>query len=164
MPVDTPVVVSAEQRTAALPSLVVGGICIVGGGLVAAATAPVPSEKASWAAAYLVLVGGVAQIGFGLGLAAFGRRVPPRTVLAEAACWNAGNALVIAGTLTGITALADVGGVLLLAALLLLVPSLRTPAAAVAARIRWLLHVYRGIVLLLLVSIPTGLVLAALRA
>lgn len=164
MSVDLPVVVRADQRRAALPALILGGLCVVAGGLVAAATAPVPSEKGSWVAAYLVLVGGVAQIAFGVGLAAFGRLVPARTVGAEALCWNAGNALVVAGTLAGVPALADVGGVLLLAALVLLVPSLRTPAGSVAARARWLLYAYRVVVLVLLVSIPVGLALAAFRA
>jgi hypothetical protein len=34
---------------------------------------------------------------------------------------------------------------------------------AARGRRRWLLHVFRGLVLLLLVSIPVGLVLAALH-
>src|SRR5664280_1572278 len=48
------------RRSAALPFAAVGAACIVAGGLVAAVSAPAPSEHASWAAAYLVLVVGAA--------------------------------------------------------------------------------------------------------
>ena len=44
-----------------------GGMCVIAGGCVAAASSVTPSETASWAAAYLVLVGGVAQVFLGLG-------------------------------------------------------------------------------------------------
>jgi hypothetical protein len=150
-----------------MPSAVIGGVCIVAGGLVAAATAPAPSEKASWVAAYLVLVGGVAQVGLALGQAIFGRQASTPMVRAQrtswTAGWTAGNALVVAGTLSGLTALTDIGGLFLLATLLLLVPSLRTPNAPPAGGNRWLLRGYRGLVLLLLISIPAGLLLARLR-
>lgn len=46
----------------ALPFAIVGTACVIAGGLVAAATAPAPSEHGSWAAAYLVLVAGMAQV------------------------------------------------------------------------------------------------------
>ena len=44
-----------------------GSSCVVVGGLVAAATGPTGFEDGSWVAAYLVLVGGVAQIALGVG-------------------------------------------------------------------------------------------------
>lgn len=159
-----PVVVLAGRRAALVPAAALGALCIVAGGLLAAASAPMPSEKASWAAAYLVLVGGVAQIGFGLGQATYHASASTRSVLAHLVGWNLGNALVMAGTLAGLTALTDVGGALLVAALLLLAPGLRSARGPVRRSIPWLLWGYRAVVLLLLISIPVGLVLARLRA
>src|SRR5664280_2796146 len=66
------------RRSAALPFAAVGAACIVAGGLVAAVSAPAPSEHASWAAAYLVLVVGVAQAALGVGQALLALRVPSR--------------------------------------------------------------------------------------
>lgn len=159
-----PVGVSAAARTSLVPSGVIGLLCIVAGGMLAAVTAPAPSEGTSWAAAYLVLVGGVAQIAFGVGQATFNTTATPRAVAAQLVAWNAGNGCVLAGTLAGRTAVVDVGGVLLLVALLLLVPGLRTPAASLSRGGRCLLWLYRAVVVLLVVSIPIGLVLARLRS
>lgn len=159
-----PVVVSRNARAALVPAAVVGGLCIVAGGLLAAITAPQPSEGASWAAAYLVLVGGVAQVAFGFGQGSFNDAAATRSVVAQLLTWNVGNACVLAGTLAGPTALVDVGGVLLVASLLLLAPGLRRPAAAQSRAGRWLLWAYRAVVAVLLVSIPVGLVLARLRS
>ena len=49
------------SRGSALGLLVAGAASIVLGGLVAAVTGPLELEHGSWAAAYLVLVSGVAQ-------------------------------------------------------------------------------------------------------
>jgi len=46
----------ASRSAAMLPFGIVGVVCVVAGGLVAAATAPAPTEHGGWAAAYLVLV------------------------------------------------------------------------------------------------------------
>lgn len=168
-----------DRRLAALPFAVLGVACVIAGGLVAAATAPNPSEHGSWAAAYLVLVAGVAQVGLGVGQAALAVRVPSAASrTAEFAAWNCGNALVIAGTLAGVTALVDLGGALLVAALALLVRGVRgarpTRVAADAPTERaaggsnqphrWPLFAFRALVLVLLVSIPIGLVLARTAA
>jgi hypothetical protein len=48
-----------------LPFLIAGVACIVGGGLLAAASAYVTTQKTAWATAYVVLVGGVAQAALG---------------------------------------------------------------------------------------------------
>lgn len=144
----------------ALPFAVLGTVCIVAGGLVAAATAPAPSEHGSWAAAYLVLVGGIAQTALGAGQALLAPRAPARrAVAAELIGWNAGNGAVLAGTLTGLTRLADIGGVLLVAALVLVIRETR----GASQRPAWPLHLYRALVALLVVSIPVGLAIADLR-
>lgn len=142
-----------------LPFLVIGTACVIAGGLVSAATAPNPSEHGSWAAAYLVLVAGVAQVGLGVGQAMFGGRTAERMVLAEIAGWNLGNAAVLAGTLAGVEAIVDVGGAALLVVLVLLLRGVLTSSATPSDRGRWLLHGYRALLVLLIVSIPVGLVL-----
>lgn len=158
-------VLPVGRRLRLAPSVAIGTLCIVAGGLVAAISAAAPSEKASWTAAYLVLVGGVAQIGLALGQAAFGRRpAAPAGAHAVAGGWSAGNALVVIGTLAGVGALVNVGGLVLWATLILLFPSLRHLDGPRSTTRRWLMVGYRGLVALLLVSIPAGLVLARFRS
>ena len=139
-----------------MPFAVLGVGCVVAGGLVAAVTAVAPSTHASWAAAYLVLVAGVAQVGLGLGQAVLAPRVPSRgQVGAQVVAWNVGNAAVLTGTLTGVLPLVDLGGALLVIGLALLVHAVRG-----GQRRGWTLYGFRLLALLLLVSIPVGLVLA----
>ena len=146
------------RRPAALPFAAVGAACIVAGGLVAAVSAPAPSEHASWAAAYLVLVVGAAQAARGVGQALLALRVPSRrNVAVQFTAWNLGNAAVLTGTLAGITTLVDTGGALLVALLLLRgVRTGREPRT-------WLLWAFRLLAAVLLISIPIGLVLARTR-
>lgn len=148
-----------------VPFTVIGVAYVIAGGLVAAVTAPAPTEHTSWAAAYLVLVGGVAQAGLGLGQAMFTDRIPAPVVAVQAAGWNLANVAVLAGTLLGVTALVDLGGALLLVTLTLLGRGLRPSRMRPAngAR-RWFLYGYRLLVLILLISVPVGLVLARLRS
>lgn len=149
---------SRRARTA-LPFLAVGGACVLAGGLVAALTAHAPSENATWTSAYLVLVAGVAQVVLGGGQAWLADRPPaPRWLVGELAAWNLGNAAVIAGTVSGVTPVLDIGGALLIIALALLLVALRG-----TGRTGWLLALYRAVAAIVLVSIPVGLVLAELR-
>lgn len=147
---------------AAVPFAVLGAGCVVAGGLVSAATAAVPSEHASWAVAYLVLVAGVAQAALGLGQAVLATRLPARgLVVTQVAVWNAGNAAVLVGTLTGLTPVVDLGGALLVVGLLLWAGGVRGARGRGGAR--WQVSTlagFRVLLLVLLVSIPTGLVLA----
>ncbi|MDN5764856.1 MAG: hypothetical protein L0H96_08380 [Humibacillus sp.] len=153
-----------------LPALVVGTLCVIAGGLVAAVTGPLALTHGSWAAAYLVLVAGVAQIALaaGQGLLAGQARHPVgrRLLLVEFAAWNLGNAAVIAGTLWSATWLVNLGGGLLVVALgALLVATRSGPGRAETARERRVaLLTVRALVALLLVSIPVGLWLAHVRA
>ena len=140
--------------------LVVGGACIVAGGLVAAVTEPLRLAHGSWSAAYLVLVGGVAQIALGASQRALtGRETPTPVLITELAAWNLGSALVIGGTLVGNPVIVDAGGVALVVALAVLARTVRG-----GARPRWAVWTYRGALAVLLVSIPIGLVLAHVRA
>lgn len=145
---------------AAPPFVALGTACVIAGGLVAAGVAMAPSELGSWAAAYLVLVGGVAQVALGVGQALLAPQPPGRrAVTAEVAGWNAGNGAVLAGTLLGATWLADVGGALLVATMALALAAVRGAARCPS----WPLHLYRALLALVLVSIPVGLVIAAVR-
>ncbi|MEO6822374.1 MAG: hypothetical protein ABI468_08030 [Candidatus Nanopelagicales bacterium] len=147
------------RRRGAGPPLVLGVASVILGGLVAAVTTPMGWQHGAWAAAYLVLVTGVAQIGLGLGQAMLAMTPPsPTLVVVQVSGWNLGSAAVILGTLAAAPAVVSVGGVLLVACLGLLVFGVR------GGRAGWLLWTYRGLVLLLLVSIPVGLVLSWLRS
>lgn len=151
----------ADRRFATAPFTALGIFCVVAGGCVAAATAPVPSTHGSWAAAYLVLVAGVAQVALGWGQALLAPHLPARRrVLAQVGTWNLGNAAVLTGTLTGVLPLVDAGGVILVIGLALLADATRGSAGPEAGPRPWRLYGFRLLVLLLLVSIPTGLVLA----
>ena len=149
----------SPRLSAALPFGVVGGACIVTGGMVAAVTASAPTEHGTWAVAYLVLIGGVAQIGLGVGQALLAPSPPSwRVVAVEFAAWNAGNAAVIAGTLLGAIPVVDTGGALLVIALGFLAYQVRGSAW----RRSWAMRSYWLLIAIVLVSVPVGLVLARL--
>jgi len=144
-----------------------GAAQVVAGGLVAAVSGPLSFDQGSWLVAYLVLVGGVAQYLMGRALQWFDLgSVGPAWLLPLA--WNAGNALVIIGTLTDVPALVDVGGVLLVAALVLHAIALlraHTDQFAMPSRVRTIARiVYLLWLIALAVSVPIGLVLAQLQA
>jgi hypothetical protein len=137
------------------PSFLIGAGGIIAGGLVAAIAATNPSENGIWAAAYLVLVVGVAQIGLGLGQAWIATRSPASSVvLAELALFNLGHAAVIGGTLAGRTSLVDIGGGLLIVALGMYLWVTRKTSGG------WVTLGYRLMIAVVLISIPVGLVLA----
>lgn len=151
--------ISSASSAPALPFLVIGGACIVAGGLVSAVTGPLALSHGSWLAAYLVLVAGCAQIALGAlqqRLAVSGPS--PRVRGAQLGLFNVGNAAVIIGTLLAAPFVVDAGGLLLVAALAAFLIALRGSRPGVAV---W---VFRALVIVLLASIPIGLVLAHLRA
>lgn len=140
--------------------LVIGAVCIVVGGLVAGVSGPLRLEHGSWTAAYLVLVGGVAQIALGGGQGVLASRAPSTAVVVtESVAWNLGGAAVIGGTLVRLPVIVDLGGIMLVIALALMIRTVR----ASSVRRRWLLWTYRAMVGVILVSIPIGLVLSSLR-
>lgn len=141
---------------AAVPFLVLGGTAIVAGGIVAAVARPTDFEEGSWLAAYLVLVGGVALIGLGLGQAMFAPRSPGRSTLTiQLAGWVVSSAAVVTGTLVSVPVITAVGGVVLLGVLVSFILSVRGSSGT--GVVLWL---YRAILVILVVSIPIGLVLA----
>jgi hypothetical protein len=145
---------------AALPFAVVGVACIVAGGLLAAVTAPAPTEHATWAAAYLVLVAGLGQVALGVGQALLAPRAPSaRIVVAQTIAWNSSSAAILTGTVSGTTSVVDAGGVLLVVALLLLSHGVRGGGASTP----WQVAAFRLLVVVLLASTLVGLVLAHTR-
>jgi len=146
-----------ERWIPALPFIALGTISIIAGGLLAAVTAISPTRHATWAAAYLVLVVGVAQLGIGTGQALLAPKIPSsRLITAELLTWDIGNAGVIAGTLMDRVALVDLGGVLLAISLVLFLLGARGHTG----ERRWLLRLYRLLITIVLVSIPIGLVIS----
>ncbi|HEU0257764.1 MAG TPA: hypothetical protein VFQ96_07995 [Microbacteriaceae bacterium] len=152
----------SARLTAPLAVMVgIGGAAIVAGGMVSAATGPLGWAKGSWASAYLVLVAGAAQVAYGLLQRPLARRVPSaRIVVWQIVLFNLGNALVLAGSLATIPVVVDVGGAAIVAALVLFLAAVRRRAAAHPAAV-W---TYRGLTVLLLVSIPVGLTISTLQA
>lgn len=137
--------------------VVAGVVCVIGGGLLSAATAPVASYHSSWAVAYVVLVAGVAQVVLGLAQGALAPDgIPVRVWQAEFGAWNLGNAAVVAGTVLDVPPLLYAGCVLLVTTLALVLTAIRR------ARPGRLLTTTRLIVVLLLVSMPVGVALQAL--
>ena len=140
-----------------MPAIAIGIVCIAIGGLRSAVNSVNPTEHGSWAAAYLVLVMGLAQIALALGQALLSSTpASHRVLLVEVLTWNLGGALVLIGTLVGRVVLVDAGGVLLVVTLALIARSVRMPGTGPS----WHRAVFFSLVVVLLVSIPIGLVLS----
>ena len=138
----------------------IGAICIVAGGLVAAVTLPTGFAMGSWLAAFLVLVGGVAQLGLGIGQGWIATSLPePDLVRSELTTWNLGAALTIAGSLTKSPVLTTVGSLSVAAALLLFLRGVSvSPPELQRQRLA-----YRLLVWFVLLSTPVGIALAWIR-
>lgn len=139
---------------------VTGLAAIVAGGLVAAATAPLSLPRGSWLAAYLVLVAGVAQAAMG----AARHRWPGASAgrgWVQFVLWNVGHVAVIAGTYAAFPWVVYAGSVLLVAALVLAVDATRVPSDPIGNGA--LIWIYRGLLVLLMVSVPAGMVLSTIR-
>lgn len=137
-----------------------GSVCIIAGGLVAAITRPTEFATGPWVAAYLVLVGGAAQIALDAGQALLAAHPPvPSVVGVEATTWNTGLVATLAGTLMESPTMTTIGGVATGAALILFLVAVRRPVA-LAQRPT---YAYRAMATLVLLSVPVGLVLAWFR-
>jgi hypothetical protein len=149
-----------ERWPAMRAFLVIGVASVIAGGLVAAVTRPLALGLGSWLAAFMVLVGGVAQIWLGAGRAWLSHTPPTsRRVAVEVLTWNAGIAATIAGTIIGTPLLTSAGGVFTVAALVLFLASTWTASQGPT----WGRRSYRGILIFVLASTPVGLVLSWAR-
>lgn len=136
-----------------------GMASIVAGGLVTAASAAHPTEHASWAAGYLVLVGGVATLGIAAGLHGIRGAGDAPLHATLLAVWQAANILVLCGVLLDSSAAVLGGGILLFAVLV---------AAAVLSRAGRRSRPFTAAFFVLLAvlagSVPVGIFLALFRA
>lgn len=147
---------------AAIAMQAIGLAAVVAGGLVAAVTDPLDLERGSWVAAYLVLVAGVAQGAMGAARRHHPEREPSRRLgWTQLVAWNAGSLAVVVGTLVGRPLLVDAGSVLLGAALIIAFAAARTGPAELPVR-RWF-FAYRLVLIVLVVSVPIGMVLSHVR-
>ncbi|MCD0442962.1 cupin domain-containing protein [Glycomyces sp. A-F 0318] len=147
------------RPTAGSGALFAAGVaCVLLGGLAAAATGPLDLYKGSWAAAYLVLVCGAAScaIAFMQARSRAGA-LPPTASRIQSSAWALGNAAVLAGTLAALPAIVDAGAALLLAALGIALAATRGNAPGPART------AYRIALIVLLLSVPVGVLLAHLR-
>lgn len=152
---------SSDRLRRSLPLLITGTVSVVAGGLVAAVTGPTEWSDGSWVAAFLVLVVGVGQLGIGAGQASLAATNPTAAfVAAQAAMWNVGCAAVIAGTLLSSPATVAVGSAPLVAVLLLSMVAIRDQFGAQRSVA---LVGYRLLLLVVLLSVPTGVALAFTR-
>lgn len=135
----------------------IGVACIILGGLITAITGPLQLEKGSWVSAYLVLVAGVIQ--YALAIQERILEAPQQPVgrqWTRNLLWAAGNVLVILGAFTEIQLFVGLGGVVLIAVLVMCL--LHTKGARRQA-LTWLA---RTLYLVVILSVPVGLVLAQL--
>ncbi|MEO7124563.1 MAG: hypothetical protein ABI382_07290 [Nakamurella sp.] len=161
-----------DTRSTWLKPYVVAGLgCIIAGGLLAAATAYVTTQKTAWATAYIVLVGGIAQIGLGAAVAWLAPAAPRRLAWWAFIGWNLGNALVLAGQLAGVLLITDLGTIVLIAALVIVLVAVGTwghrgsrggGSEGIRSAHPGVLWAFRGLILLLAVTMPIGVVLAHL--
>lgn len=146
----------------------VGAALVVIGGLVAAVTGPLQLSHGSWLAAYLVLVGGVSQYAIGRAPTWLDLQPAHHSGWAVLAGWNVGNLAVAVGTFATLPVVVDVGGVVLLAVLVLLLREALRRRASGTVRPhggrRWARWGYVAMLVVLVVSTPVGLLLAHLRA
>lgn len=143
-----------------MPFVVVGTVHTIAGGLVAAVSRPTDFGRGPWLAAYLVLVGGVGQIGLGASQALLGGGVPSRDIVrVEVVSWNVGLLGVVTGTLLSSPLLTTCGSAATALALALFIRGARAPGRmAPLAR-----GVFLALAITLLVSTPIGVVLAWAR-
>ncbi|WP_111718670.1 hypothetical protein [Homoserinimonas sp. OAct 916] len=149
-----------QKQTAERIFITLGMLFVVVGGLISAATASAPSQRTMWLVAYLVLIGGAAQIGLGYGQSKLADESPSRRrVVGELLAFNLGNAAVITGTFIVQPFLVDAGGAAIVLSLILFWMGARG-----SQRRGWLRFTYVILVAVLVVSIPVGLALAHVRA
>lgn len=146
-----------ERWPCARPFVLLALACTVAGGIVAAVSRPADLGHGPWAAAFLVLVLGVAQLALGGGQAWIAADIPQRSLVRwQLLTWNAGGAAVIVGTLTAVPALTSAGGLVEVVALVLFLTGVRRAGPAPD----WARLTFRAVVAVMAVSIPIGLVLA----
>lgn len=139
-----------RERLVFLP---VAAVMIVAGGLVATVNGATAFKHGSWLAAYLVLVGGVAQLILGFGSLLLPRaRCPLRLRRAQLLLWNVGT-LAVAGGVLGNAFAVVLGGSIVTAAALVSFAAGTGPLSAPGRRG---VLIYRLVVAVLVISVLVG--------
>jgi hypothetical protein len=132
---------------------------IVSGALISAFSAREPTWSTAWVSAYLVLVVGIIQLGL---ITAWHKLGQPETaaVLVAMLAYNLGNAGVITGTLyktrsRSYRGLVKLGGLFIAMAIALLLFAVRD------SHFSWILIEFVGLLVIILISAPIGLVLSS---
>lgn len=139
-----------------------GVLAILAGGFLSAFSAKKPSRLVSWASAYLVLIVGLAQAAIGMILYAVVSDPVVYLVVIGFVTYNLGSAAVVTGTLLKkrdekYRWLVDVGGGLLVVSMLSLAMLVQK------AVLSWQLVALYIIIVVILVTMPLGLVLSRRR-
>ena len=118
-----------------------------------------------WLSLHLLLLGGVSQLVLGAGqffTCAFLATDPPprRLVVAQLACWSGGTVLVATGVPTGLAGLAEAGGGLIAAGLVLFAVALRGMERRSLQRAPWALRWYQASAACLSLGALIGVLLA----
>lgn len=158
--IERPIAIVAPRRTdrELIACAGTSAALIIAGGLVAAVNSAAPFAHGSWLAAYLVLVGGVAQLALGVGpllLPAPWSSGP--LVRAQLLLWNAGTGLVAVGVLTDVTAVVIGGSVVVLGALACFARNAGPAREPGRGRVL----AYRVVIAVLAISVITGIALSA---
>lgn len=157
---------SGQKSSLSGPIPVAATILIIAGGLISAINSFAPFDHGSWLAAYLVLVGGVAQGALAYGRVAIGAKPLSRAAnLRLLVLWNFGSLVVPLGVLAEIGLAIGLGSVALLAALGIYSRGVGvTGATAAASGTVRLSHLgpvlYLVFVIALAISVLIGLLLA----
>lgn len=155
-PRQAPVLWLSARAHARLVFVATAGAMIIAGGSVAAIDGASPFAHGAWLTAYLVLVGGVAQLLLGIGSLALPQ--PTGSVAlkrAQVGLWNAGTLAVAAGVLSDLFGLVVAGSAVVAAAL----ACFARDGGPVREPGRTRVLVYRLLICALLVSILVGGVL-----
>ena len=137
--------------------VIAAGTLIIAGGIVAAVNSAAPFDHGSWLAAYLVLVGGVAQLLLAAGRLAVGADEPTsRLARTQLVLWNVGGLAVAAGVLVDAALAVSSGSVSLLVALTLFATGARRAKRRATAR----RVAYYAVILALAASVVVGSALA----
>lgn len=137
--------------------VVLGILAIICGGVLSAFTAAQPTPFTAWTSAYLVLVVGVAQVGFGLLGHSLVQRHRHIVAWLSFVLYNFGSLAVIEAVhskpITSIPLVMDAGGACIILAILVLL------YGVYGAKWSWRLGVFYLVCLVIAVSVPIGMVL-----
>lgn len=137
---------------------VLGVLAIICGGVVSAFTAAHPTTFTAWTSAYLVLVVGIAQVGFGLLGHSLVHRHRHIVAWLAFALYNIGSVAVIGGvylkeTTANMSALTDIGGASVVLAVVTFL------YGVYGTKWSWRLAIFYLVALIIIISTPIGLTL-----